>query len=180
MSKETRTEIRFFNIMQYEKEQVYLSRMHKSGWKFTGISALCVFHFERCEPEEVVYQLDYNQEGVAHKEEYVRMFEDCGWEYIQDYMGYSYFRKPMSEAGEEEGIFCDDESRLEMMNRVFRGRLTPLIVIFICILLPQFVSNSLNHHPVISVIFAILIILYLGIFAAFASHYLAFRRNVKK
>ena len=177
---EVRKEHKYFTIVEHEKEQEYLREKQKAGWKFVKVTGLGTYHFEKCEPEDVIYQLDYNQEGLAHKEEYVQMFRDCGWEYLQDFFGYSYFRKPMSEAGEEEGIFCDDESRLEMMNRVFRGRLTPLIVIFICILLPQFVSNSLNHHPVISVIFAILIILYLGIFAAFASHYLAFRRNVKK
>jgi len=42
----------------------------------------------------VVYQLDYNQEGRSHKEEYIQMFTDCGWEYLQDFVGYSYFRKP--------------------------------------------------------------------------------------
>ena len=35
--------------------------------------------FEKCEPEDVVYQLDYNPEGDGHKAAYVQMFEDCGW-----------------------------------------------------------------------------------------------------
>lgn len=48
----------------------------------------------KCTPEDVVYQLDYNEEGLTHKDEYVQMFRDCGWEYIQDFGGYSYFRKP--------------------------------------------------------------------------------------
>ena len=34
----------------------------------------------------MIYQIDYNQDGIAHKDEYVKMFGDCGWEYLQDYV----------------------------------------------------------------------------------------------
>ena len=50
--------------------------------KFPGL-----YHFEKCEPEDVTYQLDYNPEGIAHKAEYIQMFLDCGWEYMQDFAG---------------------------------------------------------------------------------------------
>ena len=73
--------LRYFSIMDYETEQEYLGRMHAEGWRFTGITFPVIYHFERCVPEKVIYQLDYNQEGIAHKEEYVQMFRDCGWEY---------------------------------------------------------------------------------------------------
>ena len=42
----------------------------------------------------MIYQLDYNQEGMKNQMEYVKMFEDCGWEYLLEFAGYSYFRKP--------------------------------------------------------------------------------------
>ena len=74
------------------------------------------------------------------------MFDDCGWEYIQDYADYSYFRKPVSDSGEAEEIFCDEESRLQMMERVMKGRMTPLLVIFFVTLLPLFVMNLIIHH----------------------------------
>ena len=70
----------------------------------------------------MVYQLDFNPEGISHREEYLQMFRDCGWEYLQEYMGYSYFRKPVSRMeGRDEEIFCDDASRLDMMKRVFKA-----------------------------------------------------------
>jgi hypothetical protein len=69
------------------------------------------------------------------------MFEDCGWKYIQDYVGYSYFRKPASAMNGDEEIFCDESSRLDMMERVYKGKLIPLLVIFCACLLPQFVLN---------------------------------------
>ena len=93
---ETKQEFRYFTITEYDKEQQYLSRRHKEGWKFTKVTGIGQYHFEQCEPEAVVYQLDYNQEGNVNKPEYTQMFEDCGWEYITTYVGYSYFRKPVS------------------------------------------------------------------------------------
>lgn len=97
-----------------------------------------LYHFERCRPEDVVYRLDYNQEGRKNKDEYIRLFEDCSWEYVQDFAGYSYFRKPVhAMESENEDIFCDDASRLEMVRRVIRGRMLPLLVIFFLFILPQ-------------------------------------------
>ena len=83
---------------------------------------------------------------LIKKDEYLRMFDDCGWEYIQDYAGYSYFRKAVSKDGVAEEIFCDDESRFQMMQRVLKGRMLPLLVIFFATLLPQFLINHLSTH----------------------------------
>ena len=93
----TKKEYKYFSIFSYEKEQDYLREMHQHGWRFVKVTGFGVYHFEECEPADVIYQLDYNQEGLSHKTEYVQMFNDCGWEYIQDYAGYCYFRKPASE-----------------------------------------------------------------------------------
>lgn len=132
---ETMRKLRFFTIPQWEKEANWLRRMHRQGWKLTGIFGPCVYKFERCTPEDVVYQLDFNPDGVEHKEEYVQMFYDCGWEYIQDMAGYSYFRKPVSEMnGTDETIFCDEDSRMDMMRRVWKGKVLPLLAIFFCLL----------------------------------------------
>ena len=134
---EYKKEFRYFTIFDYEKEQEYLSWMHECGWKFTMVYFPGIYCFEKCKPEKVIYQLDYNQEGRTHKAEYLQMFADCGWEYLLEFMGYSYFRKPAAEMKEDEGIFCDDDSRLDMMKRVFRGRMVPLLCIFLAVLLPQ-------------------------------------------
>ena len=95
---EKKTVFKYFTIVNHEKEEAYLRSMHKDGWKLVKVSGFCMYHFEKCEPEDVIYRLDYNREGILHKSEYTKMFEDCGWEYLQDYVGYSYFRKPAAEA----------------------------------------------------------------------------------
>ena len=119
----------------------------------------------------MVYQLDYNKEGLENKQEYVQMFEDCGWEYIQDYVDYSYFRKPASAMHGDEEIFCDASSRLAMMERVYKGRLTPLLVIFCACLLPQFVLNLTNERYGLAAFMGGVLALYIVIFGYCTAHY---------
>ena len=176
---ETKKHFKWFTIFEYEKEQEYLQQMHRSGWKFVKVTGFGMYHFEKCSPQDVIYQLDYNKEGLAHKAEYVQMFTDCGWEHLQDYAGYSYFRKSVGEDGMAEEIFCDDASRLQMMERVLKGRLLPLLVIFLCCLLPQFLLNLLSYHNyVVAGIVGTILALYIVVFIHGARKYHQFRSNI--
>lgn len=177
-----KTELRFFTIAQWEQEQEYLRSMHNNGWKFVRVNALGCYHFERCEPEDVVYGLDYNPEGLAHMSEYVQMFRDCGWEYLQTYVGYSYFRKPAADMVTREEIFSDNESKHAMLERVFRGRCLPLIVIFFCIILPQlflqFSMHSLEGN-IFTGIYIGLAVIYLCLFAWYGIMLVRYRNSNK-
>lgn len=162
---ERKKEFRWFTIWDYEKEQEYLRHRHQQGWKFVKVTGLGIYHFEKSQPEDVVYQLDYNQEGRANKEEYVQMFADCGWEYMLDYAGYSYFRKPAAAMNGDEEIFCDDASRVQMMERVYKGRMTPLLVLFCCLLLPQLVLNlTVYKNYLLAVVYGGILGLYVCVF----------------
>ena len=178
---DNKKQFKWFTIFEYEKEQDYLREMHKAGWKFSRVTGLGMYHFEKDIARDVVYQLDYNKEGLAHKEEYLKMYEDCGWEYIQDYAGYSYFRKAVTQDGVAEEIFCDDESRLQMMQRVIRGRMLPLLVIFFATLLPQFVINlfSTGNYFVAAIIGAILL-MYIFVFVSCFVKYSQYKTRVGK
>ncbi|MEE1248249.1 MAG: DUF2812 domain-containing protein [Lachnospiraceae bacterium] len=172
---------KFFSIMDYEKEADFLSKMHKNGWKLKEIKGLCSYHFEKCIPEDVVYQLDYNKEGLKDKDTYVQMFTDCDWEYLFDYYDYSYFRKPAQKMHGREEIFCDDDSRLAMVKRIFRGRLVPLLSIFFCLIIPQLIMQSNLHtqaSKVIFILYCILFVLYLIIFMQFGIRYHAFKKKI--
>lgn len=175
----TKKEWKYFNIFQYEKEQEYLNDMHKKGWKLTKVNGLGTYHFEECEPEDVVYQLDYNKEGRANKEEYVAMFADCGWEYLFDFADYSYFRKSKAEMNNEESIFSDEQSRYEMMERVCKGRLLPVLVLFCAGIVPQFIFNiTIYHNYFLSVLYGIIFILYITIFVASWKKMLEFKKTL--
>ena len=131
----------------------------------------------------MVYQLDYNPDGIAHKEQYVQMFKDCGWEYIQDYFGYSYFRKPASEMAGDEEIFCDDESRLEMVKRIFFTRMVPLIVIFFLLVIPNLYTQTTDPSSAgyaLNWAFWILFVLYLFIFLVLGRQFWKYWKNLSR
>lgn len=181
--KNKKTEYKLFSVFQWKQEQEYLRQQHKNGWKFVKVNLLGFYHFERCKPEDVIYQLDYNPEGTSHKEQYVQMFRDCGWEYLQDYVGYSYFRKPALEANGAEEIFCDDDSRLDFMKRVFKGRLAPLITMFFCIIIPQLFLQPGLGSPLAKIFTGLLAglgIIYLVIFLSFGFEFLKYKKSLKK
>lgn len=177
---ETKKQFKWFTIFEYEKEQNYLRQMSKAGWKFVQVKGLGMYYFEKCQAQDVVYQLDYNKEGLAHKEEYLQMFRDCGWEYIQDYAGYSYFRKPVSENGVADEIFCDEDSRLQMMERVLKGRMLPLLVLFFCCLVPQFLINLLSlHNYLVAAFLGGTLAIYVAVFAMCARKYWQYKSKTK-
>lgn len=164
--KNTKTEFRYFSIADWKEEEDYLRRRHQQGWKFARVTFPGIYHFTRCTPEDVVYQLDYNPEGLADRESYLQLFSDCGWEHLQDFVRYSYFRKPAAEMGENpEEIFCDDASRRAMLLRVLRHRLPALLLLFFVVVLPNFFFAG--REPVLRLFFGLLGVIYLVLFVRF-------------
>lgn len=175
--------IRFFSVTQYEQEAEWLRKMHNQGLKYVSLAIPGIYTFETCEPEDVVYQLDYNKEGLENKEEYIQMYADCGWEYLGDVMGYSYFRKPSAEMDGEETIFCDDESRLEMIDRVWKGRGLALLLLFFAVVIPN-TTSALSRYAAgedvltLVIIWAILAVAYLWILISFALYYRKLKNRI--
>lgn len=84
--KDKKITFKYFSIAKYEKEEAYLRKMHQQGWKLVKISLrylyVRAYIFEKCQPEDVIYRIDYDQTGG---DAYVQMFADCGWEYLFDF-----------------------------------------------------------------------------------------------
>ena len=58
-----KTFIRFFTIADYEEEEIWLREMHKKGWRLIDMTPPCFFRFEACQPQDVIYRLDYKDDG---------------------------------------------------------------------------------------------------------------------
>lgn len=173
----------FFTVPEYAKEQEWLSQQHRAGWKLLKIIPPFFYQFERCNPEEVVYQLDYNQEGRAHKEEYVQLFADMGWEHILDYVGYSYFRKPVSEMNGSEEIFNDDASKFEMVRRIFKGRILPLLFILSLVIIPMLIrlhEGVMDGERFVYGFFSGLFIVYVSLFIQYALQYVKLKKKLRE
>ena len=133
----SKTMIRFFTIADYEEEEIWLRKQHQSGWKIVKMIPPCIYVFEECEPEDVIYRLDY--QNSEQTQEYMQMLRDFGWEYFAHCMGWLYFRKPADEAesAEDGELFSDNASRVDLVSHVVKTRLVPLAVIFLCCPAPR-------------------------------------------
>lgn len=140
--------VRFFTIADYEEEETWLRKQHRAGWRLVRTVLPCFFIFEACEPEDVVYRLDYR--NCRWNGEYMQMLADFGWEYFNSCMGWLYFRKPaaeMNSEGESE-LLSDDAGKLEMITHIFRTRMLPILIVFLTCVLPNlFRAATGNFGP---------------------------------
>ena len=146
---------RIFTIADYEREALYFIEMHAQGWKLRKVSYSILlfavkYTFEKCQPEQVSYQLDFYPMKKSERVSYLQLFKDCGWKYITDFNGFSYFRKAHFEieSDAEFEIYNDATGKLDMVNRILRLRLLP-VLFFLSMLIPLFLK-LLNERDVFS------------------------------
>ena len=137
---------RIFTIADYEREAIYLREMHAQGWKLKEVSysnlvVAVKYTFEKCQPEQVVYQLDFYPMKKSERASYLQLYKDCGWEHITDFNGFSYFRKPYSqiELDAEFEIYNDAAGKLAMVKKILIMRMLPILLLF-STLLPVFLK----------------------------------------
>ena len=135
---------RIFTIADYEREALYFREMHAKGWKLRKVSYSILlfavkYTFEKCQPEQVSYQLDFYPMKKSERASYLQLFKDCGWEHITDFNGFSYFRKLHSgiESDAEFEIYNDAAGKLAMVKRILTRRMFPILLLFLA-LLPVF------------------------------------------
>ena len=135
---------RIFTIADYEREALYFREMHAKGWKLRKVSYSILlfvvkYTFEKCQPEQVSYQLDFYPMKKSERASYLQLFKDCGWEHITDFNGFSYFRKLRSgiESDAEFEIYNDAAGKLAMVKRILTRRMLPILLLFLA-LLPVF------------------------------------------
>ena len=142
---------RIATIADYDREALYLRKMHAEGWKLRKVSYSILlfavkYTFEKCHPEQVSYQLDFYPMKKSERASYLQLFKDCGWEHITNFNGFSYFRKAHSEieSDAEFEIYNDMAGKLDMVKRILIMRMLPILILFSA-LLPvflQFVSGG--------------------------------------
>ncbi len=156
-----------FYISEFDQEAAWLSFMHREGWKFVSTDSLH-YQFEKAEKEDWVYEMDYLESGVAG-DDYLRMYEDFGWEYVSLCDHWCYFRKQRIE-GEENAttLFRDRESKLELCKRVVHGqflRMLPFLLLMPSVINLLRLSNPTEFlGPFFGTVLTVISILSLSIF----------------
>lgn len=143
---EKKSVYRIFTIADYDREALYFREMHAKGWKLRKVSYSILlfavkYTFEKCQPEQVSYQLDFYPMRTSERTSYLQLFKDCGWEHITDFNGFSYFRKAHSEieSDAEFEIYNDATGKLDMVHRILRLRVLP-VLFFLSMLIPLFLK----------------------------------------
>ena len=142
---------RIATIADYDREALYLRKMHAEGWKLRKVSYSILlfavkYTFEKCQPEQVSYQLDFYPMKKSERASYLQLFKDCGWEHITDFNGFSYFRKAHFEieSDAEFEIYNDATGKLAVVKRILTRRMLPILLLFLALLpvFSKFVSGG--------------------------------------
>ena len=155
---------RIATIADYDREALYLRKMHAEGWKlkevtYSNLVVAVKYTFEQCQPKQVSYQLDFYPMKKSERASYLQLFKDCGWDHITDFNGFSYFRKLHSgiESDAEFEIYNDAAGKLAMVKRILTSRMLPILLLFLSLLpvFSKFVSVSSSFSWVVFLIFII-------------------------
>lgn len=111
-----------------EKEEQYLNEMASKGYIFKKCVGFVVYHFEKTEPIELNYMIDYRIfSKKCDFESYVSLFEDAGYKHVfgTRNTGGQYFLPKGEEQGE---IFSDRESKAKRHIRLSRSFFASVVV----------------------------------------------------
>ena len=152
---------RIATIADYDREALYLRKMHAEGWKlkevtYSNLVVAVKYTFEKCQPEQVSYQLDFYPMKKSERASYLQLFKDCGWEHITDFNSFSYFRKAYSEieSDAEFEIYNDAAGKLAMVKRILTMRMLPILLLFLALIpiFSKFLSGGSNFSWVMFLI----------------------------
>ncbi len=117
MDKRKTRKFKWFWAWQDEAEEAWMRKMSNEGWHLSGIGFPTIYNFKFGEPKDYVYRLDYRSHWKMDKEDYLQLFLDSGWEYVEEMAGWHYFRK-LARPGEDLEIYTDAESKIEKYQRL--------------------------------------------------------------
>lgn len=164
---------KFYTPDMYDKEEKFLTEMSLQGWHFESFTPPCSYLFVKGQPKPYIYKLDFRKNRNEDWDNYKTLYEDCGWEHVQEFRvfrgSWEYFRKECV-YGEEEDIFTDNESKIELLIRIRRFYFL-ICVFLLCINMSNFanitnmMSKGFSSIGVFCILVYIVVIgLYLRIF----------------
>jgi hypothetical protein len=94
----------------------WLQEMAREGLHLKSVGCVrTVFTFERGAPADITYRIDFQMHRIDPS--YVQLFEDAGWERVDQLLGWQYWRAPTRDGLAPE-IFTDVESQIRKYQRL--------------------------------------------------------------
>jgi len=138
-------------------------RMAAEGYALVSVNKLGVYKFERAEPEEFGYSVDYSdvkpgKEGFA---EYLEIFESGGWKYVCSCEIFHYFKAPKGTTP----IYTDNANLAQKYERIRKHTIWGTLGIALAAIAAFALGNVIQVH---AIIFMLNIIMHAGAGAALA------------
>jgi hypothetical protein len=140
-AKARKTVLRAYWAWNNEKEERWLARMARDGWHLTAARGF-FYRFEKGEPADVVYRMDYQSPGKFERKEYLGLFKDAGWEHVGEFGNMYYFRTKVGD-GQAPEIHTDPESKIAMYRRM----LGLFVIVTAVVWAPLMTSIGQDRHP---------------------------------
>ena len=155
----TLKKFRWFWAWQDEKEEAWLEEMSAQGWHLVSASIPGNYLFEKGEPHDFVYRLDFQYQSNQDREAYLQLFQDAGWELVGQMNTWYYFRK-LRQPGETPEIFTDRESKIAKYQRVLG-----IMIIFFPIWIVLFTRIPIERYGFFSMLLGLLYLVLMLLFS---------------
>lgn len=125
----TKRVFKVFWAWQDQKEERWLEQMTLEGWSLAHVAGAS-YTFERTEPREMIYCIDYQEVSGPAEEEYLQLCADMGWELVGRSLNWFYFRRPFG-PGISLELYTDNASRIKRYRSQLRTMAIALAPMFL-------------------------------------------------
>lgn len=166
--------IRWFWSWNDIAEEKWLQDMSTQGLHLKEIENPCFYVFEKGDPQNYVYKLDYrlNSAMFSHvgwfaladksspqksdEQEYFQLFKDAGWKYVGEGKSWQYFRQSERE-GQNQELYTDQSSKQVKYRRQVFFQLAIIAMIAAFSLPPVFslnpdITNQMSNTVAIALV----------------------------
>lgn len=130
-------------FIDFDKEQAWINDMCKRGWAFWHTNGV-VYRFKRCEPEEFIYQIDFDEEQAKACGDYVTFRSSCGDRFVHQCKQKIYWRRPATSGPFE--MENNIAAQLRLTNKAFNYHLNSFIGLTLIAAFSFLVLLPLGRH----------------------------------
>jgi hypothetical protein len=152
---------KLFWAWQDHEEEAWLRQMAQQGYHLSSLVFSTIYEFTHGEPRDVVYRLDYTDVKKSEFDSYLQLFQDAGWEYLDGWAGWHYFRKP-ADSEHANDIYTDAESKIQKYQRM----LTTFIIFPILLAWPLMQISKADSIPLLNCVYILLALFWIYFFAS--------------
>ena len=131
--------IRFRLYFDKDAETKWLNEMAEQGWAMKRFFA-GFYSFEKCEPGQYVYQVDFGNRFFSVNEEYRDFMQDTGVDIVQTWGFWIILRKQAGEGTFE--LYTDVDSTIEHYTKIRRMFKAVAVVEILCLFLELYAGYS--------------------------------------